>query len=73
MVAARNNPQSYKYMVTDNTTGKKYKSLSVSKASEKAGLDPNDTMWSVEEHGRADSDTHSVKPQSRSKSGFAFR
>lgn len=63
-----------RYVVKDNVTGKKYKSLSLDRAADKAKLDPYETGWALSEAGRADTDTHTVKRQSnRGKEGFAFR
>jgi len=72
---AKHDVYSHRYVVTDATSGKRRKSQSINQASDRAGLDSNDAAWAIEEHGRADSDTHSIVPQSRGKPSpkFAFR
>lgn len=61
-----------RYIVKDNNTGKKLKSLSLEKAAKAAQLDTFDAAASLEEHGRVDTDVHTIRPQSNGKSPFAF-
>ena len=69
---AKYDPRTYKYLVTDNDTGKKYKSASLDKAAKISKMDKYDITSSSEDRGGADTDRHNVKVQSYGK-GFAFR
>lgn len=78
-------PPMARYVVKDTSTGKRYKGLNLAQASNKAKLDAGDAGWAIGEHGRADTDTHTIRRQSgrikkQEKSdygsydpGFAFR
>ena len=69
---AKYDPMTYKYLVTDTRSGKKYKSMTREGAAKKAQLDHYD--FDVEGRGGADTDTHNVKVQSYGKKrDYAFR
>lgn len=74
-MANKHDEANWKYIVRNNDTGRKYKSASLKKAAKVSGLNEYDVSWASQSNGRADSDTHTVKPQSNGKpsNGFAFR